>query len=672
MKACCCFLVGVVVCLLPVPLIAQEPVQHLSARWGTEIEHTGGMDDTVDPFGLIHDSWLVVGKVKTLEGNPVPDAKIVVESTNAAGESRLLKTNLLGEFRTEFTVNAKFVKNLGLRVTATKKGFRDAHNIVELASPNKAWIIPVTLREPQEDPELLSQADLISTLATRLKTLGASDGLSEKGEKDYARGLREFLELKRPEGALPFFTKVIVRDPSCVQCCAMFSLAELASGDWDGAYRDLVHAIRKILADRTLGRPEPLLIYGVMEGWGHKPERAAAFCAGALEFAPRDPLALQELGRAELQLQNWREAVSSLSKALDAGAGPEARLLYVEALLGGDNFDAANQEMTRYLNGRDVKKMPPQVRRTWARVQDRKKVEITYLKTGKNAHPPIDYLHRTPPDLKGLDPATDQGPSNSILRAVGKNVSESFRNFPNTTSLEQIRQEKSSSKGKVNQTLDQKFRYLCFAPVEAWGPGFTEYRGDLSGGEGQPQGLADGFMLTAGFASASLIFHPAYQSQAAFRYLGRQRVNGRDAYVVAFAQQPEKARLEGGFTSGKIKLPTFSQGLAWVDPESFQILRLKTDLLVPLPELRLETETTEINFAEVHFKGLAQGFWLPQQVTVTVAWNGKHLRNEHQYSDFKLFNVETKEKRAIPKDPGPPRKKSQVSTPRDDLRGNGS
>ena len=45
-----------------------------------------------------------------------------------------------------------------------------------------------------------------------------------------------------------------------------------------------------------------------------------------------------------------------LKKALAAGAGPEARLLYVESLLGVGRSDEAAAEMKRYLDGRDVKK----------------------------------------------------------------------------------------------------------------------------------------------------------------------------------------------------------------------------------------------------------------------------------------------------------------------------
>jgi hypothetical protein len=99
-------------------------------------------------------------------------------------------------------------------------------------------------------------------------------------------------------------------------------------------------------------------------------------------------------------------------------------------------------------------------------------------------------------------------------------------------------------------------------------------------------------------------------------------------------------------------MPTFSQGLAWVDSESYEIVRLRTDLLMPLPEVKLERATTEILFEPVHFKGIGEGFSMPQQVTVTVDWNGKHLRNEHRYSDFKLFKVEATEKVRTPKEVG--------------------
>jgi hypothetical protein len=303
--------------------------------------------------------------------------------------------------------------------------------------------------------------------------------------------------------------------------------------------------------------------------------------------------------------------------------------------------------------------MPIPVRQLWAQIENRKKVETSYLKPKKGEHV-IDYLHQPPVDLSGLEPATDQGKLDSILSATGKSVANFFDDFPNTSSVEEIHQQKVRSNQKVSATLDQKFRYLCFTPAEAWGPGFNEYRADARGDRAWPQGLKDGFMLTSGFASASLVFHPTYQPQAVFRYLGRQKVGGRDMYLVAFAQRPAKARLIGAFKLGEVSATTFSQGLAWIDSQTYQITRLRTELLKPLREINLEKQTTEIAYGEVHFKGSSAVFWVPQQVTVAVDWNGKHLRNEHRYSEYKVFNVEATEKARKPKELG------QVSKPAPD------
>ncbi|MGD0695850.1 MAG: hypothetical protein ABSB82_13440 [Terriglobia bacterium] len=600
---------------------------------------------------VMNKTWPVAGRVATLKGVPVPHVKVEVKVVNVIGQFKTVETNFQGEFRTEFTLNADAVKELAMEVTATKPDYRRAHEMIDFGNSGKTREIHITLREAGEDPDLITQADLISTVAPRLKNLGASDGLSAAGEKDYARGVHEFLDRNDPDRALPLFAKVVRRDEACVACQTILGLAQLDSGDWDGAERNFVEAVKAIRADPTRGRSEPLVAYGVMESWRHDPPKAAGLFLEALKFAPQDALALQELGRSQLLLQNWASASEYLAKAISAGAGPEVRLMRMEALLGAGEAEQARQEMTSYLGGRDVKKMPPRVRQLWTRIEEREKVEA-YKTVSSDVDEPVEDLLRAIPELQGLEAATGQQQLDAILGAVGKNVAALFRNFPNTVSLEEIHQEKLHRNGKVGGTQDQKFHYLCLAPDQAWGPGFNEYRADQSGNIGTPRGLEEGFMLTSGFVSATLVFHPAHQPEATFRLLGSQRINGRDTFVIAFAQRPARARWNGTFKYGQTKVPTFSQGLAWVDAENYQITRLRTDLLKPLPEVRLEKETTEIDFGEAHFKDIAQGFWLPHEVTVSVDWNGRHLRNRHQYSEFKVFNVESKDKIGTPKASG--------------------
>jgi len=372
------------------------------------------------------------------------------------------------------------------------------------------------------------------------------------------------------------------------------------------------------------------------------------------------------MGRTQMLLREFEAASDSLKKALAAGAGPEARLLEVEALVGAGRAQEAAAEMNRYLDGRDVREMPERVRQAWTTVQDRQKIETIYSQAKPESdHGRLDFLQRPPADLiAGIEPASSQEPLDAILDSVGARIEEMAKDFPNTSSLEAIHQEKLGRRGKVLDDLDQKFRYLCLTANDTWGPGFVEYRADLNGGEAAPKGLLDGFMLTKGFTFAPFFFHPAYRSGSTFRYLGSQEVNGRHIYVVAFAQIPAKARFCTDFKNGKETVATFSQGLAWIDANTSQIVRIHTDLLDPLPQLQLERETLDINFQEVHFSHMKKEFWLPQQVTLALDWNGKRLRNTHAYSNYQVFNVEATEKVEKPNESGKSsRKAKKAATP---------
>lgn len=260
---------------------------------------------------------------------------------------------------------------------------------------------------------------------------------------------------------------------------------------------------------------------------------------------------------------------------------------------------------------------------------------------------PLAELSRELPEIGGLAPARDADELDSILHRVGERVQAFFRDFPNTSSVERIRQERLRGKDKVLHGVDQKFRYLCSEPTTSdSGVGFDEYREAVD--PSRTAGDRD-LLRTKGFASAPLFFHPLRQPESTFRYLGRQAVDGRETFVVAFAERPQTARIFGGFTANGKFFRTLAQGLAWIDAQTYQIVRMRTDLLAPLPVIRLEKITTQIDFSEVHFKQVRAAVWLPSEVTVTVDWNGRLLRNRHSYSDFMLFTVQTKEKQHAPK-----------------------
>jgi hypothetical protein len=70
-------------------------------------------------------------------------------------------------------------------------------------------------------------------------------------------------------------------------------------------------------------------------------------------------------------------------------------------------------------------------------------------------------------------------------------------------------------------------------------------RGISDGREGQdlgPTGLEKGYLVTSGYALSCISFSTALQSQSEFRYLGEEKIDSRETYVLGFAQQPGEAR----------------------------------------------------------------------------------------------------------------------------------
>ena len=618
-------------------------------------------DSTSNPSALRtkeNQIWHIFGRVTELGGQPAPQCtvKVAVAEPNTAkvlsqeagpepGLTRTVEANLQGEFQTEFSLDPNLYQKLSVELVAAKPGYRETRETVNFGDGGKTWEIALTLRPATQDPDQLSQPDLISSLAPRLRNPAALRSMPASARKDYLRGVGEFLDRHASLRALPFLTKVVDHQPGCVECSLMLGLAQLDAGSWNGATHQFAEAAKLASSAKpTSAGLEPLLVLGVLEEWKGEPKKAAGFLMQALEVSPSDPLMLQELGRVLLLERNWEAADQYLERAIKAGASVEAHLLRVKALLGEGDAELAEPEMKQYLGGREVREFPVPVRALYSELQRRLQLEA-YGRVKSMVAQSLSELIRAVPELEGIEAAENQGPLPEILEKVGAGVEAFFHNFPDTISVEDIQQQSLGQNGRVKNSLQQKFSYLLLTRAEKQGLGLEEYREDASGSPSTPQGLKDGFMLTTGFASAALLFHPDYQTGADFRYLGRQRLDGRGTDVVAFAQRPKTARMIERFNADENSVLILVQGLAWVDSTSGELVRMRTDLLKPQPEVRLKRQTTEIQFGEVHFKEFASAFWLPRRVVVTVEWKGKKYRNLHEYSDFRLFKVGTKEKR---------------------------
>jgi hypothetical protein len=253
-------------------------------------------------------------------------------------------------------------------------------------------------------------------------------------------------------------------------------------------------------------------------------------------------------------------------------------------------------------------------------------------------------LSKQVPELKHLAPAESQEMLPTILERVGVSVADFFNNFSNTTCTENVVSVLDFSLHNREARYEGEFNYLALSKPAADKTHLEELR---TNSKGEVSALP-GAVVTTGFVALAAHFHPTYQADSHFRYLGREEVKGVSTYVVAFAQRPAVARQMGRVVLGDQIGNVFVQGVAWIDPAGFRILRLRTDILQSEVNIGLKRQSTDVKYSEVNFEQGSKSLWLPREVSVSGEWRNYSFHNHHRYSDYRLFVVQTDEKQKNP------------------------
>jgi hypothetical protein len=213
----------------------------------------------------------------------------------------------------------------------------------------------------------------------------------------------------------------------------------------------------------------------------------------------------------------------------------------------------------------------------------------------------------------------DSAPVNSVL---------GLRESPALLNLE----------AQLRETRSIEFNYLLLFDHHADGATtIRELRTDL---KNRPvsQVALHGF----GFAYQWLLLTSANQSELRFRYFGKETMNGHQTYVLGFVQVPSQVKVPAKYQWANQEAPFFFQGIAWIDQSSFQVVRLRTDLLSPVPSLNLEFVTTELHFGAVHIHGLNSELWLPSEVLIRTVRSDTIFQELHDYARYRFFHAESK------------------------------
>jgi len=202
--------------------------------------------------------------------------------------------------------------------------------------------------------------------------------------------------------------------------------------------------------------------------------------------------------------------------------------------------------------------------------------------------------------------------------------------------MESVMQEKLGKKGKAVYRHDSMFDYLIIMNLEGDDLSVEESR-ILQKEAGKSSNLP--LLMTSGFSTLLLIFHPYYQGSFEFQRL-EDEVAGHRLVRLSFRH------IRGTRSTSALRLrgrdyPLDLVGTAWINPDSWTIEQIEAQLESPLEDLNLRSLRTTVKYAPQYFESVNESEWLPVEASIDVETARQHWRNVHRFTNYRRFSVKS-------------------------------
>jgi hypothetical protein len=236
-----------------------------------------------------------------------------------------------------------------------------------------------------------------------------------------------------------------------------------------------------------------------------------------------------------------------------------------------------------------------------------------------------------PPDVQRLD---------NLLARTANRTSGFLDQFSDVKCTEQVRQEKLGKDDKVELKEDSSYDYLMIMTHTGGELNLSESRIPIR--EAKKDRKNTSMLLSNGFATLFLVFHPYYAAAFKFSSAGEEVLGGRTMEKVAF-QHVQGMKSPAALALRGREYPLELSGTAWIDVETGSITKIEAGVADTLQDVGLKALTSQVDFAPVTFSDSKEQYWFPTQARVEVETGRQHWRNLHQFTAYKKFSVSTEE-----------------------------
>lgn len=230
-------------------------------------------------------------------------------------------------------------------------------------------------------------------------------------------------------------------------------------------------------------------------------------------------------------------------------------------------------------------------------------------------------------------------PLDALLDDAAKNVSDYLDKVSDVRCTESVRQIKLDQKGHTEYSEESVYDY--FVLLQANNDELLLDESRIA--KHAPHDRKNTPMLVSnGFSMLYLIFHPYYRNSFRFEAEPDELVEGHLYRRVRFSH------IAGNRTPAAISVrgreyPLELSGDAWFDARSGIIARVVATVSRNMQDIGLRNLRAQVDFSPVSLPEWSQTYMFPVATTVELESLRQRWRNEHRFTDYKRFMVDTQQ-----------------------------
>jgi hypothetical protein len=198
-----------------------------------------------------------------------------------------------------------------------------------------------------------------------------------------------------------------------------------------------------------------------------------------------------------------------------------------------------------------------------------------------------------------------------------------------------VTQEKLAGNGHVEASERAKYDYLIM--INGSGDDFQLNESRIESSVSKHKALP--MLVTNGFSTVLLVFHPYYRDSFRFTAGAEEMVVGRPAIPIHFShiqgrRSPAALALRGR------EYPLELEGTAWLDKQTGDVVKMDAGLQHDMSDVGLRSLSIHVEYKPTSLGKSAEPMTLPALAVVEVTTPRQHWRNTHLFDGYKSFSTD--------------------------------